>query len=93
MSLIYPYAHYKSFTVRNMESVQRVMERVEIYGRASGAKVNNEKSEIMFGEVKKERCTFPLKIIIRTLGIIFGEDSGVASDVTWMIVLNKIGCS
>lgn len=46
--MINHYADDTTITVRDGGSVRRVIEIVEHYGRASGAKINKEKSEIMY---------------------------------------------
>ena len=48
LSLLYQYADDTTVTVKDRESVGQVLRCVEQYGRASGAKVNVEKSEIMY---------------------------------------------
>lgn len=45
--VVYQYADDTTVTVRDMESVRGVLESVGVYGRASGATINMEKSEFM----------------------------------------------
>jgi len=47
VSVIHQYADDTPFTVRDMESVRRIKIQMEVYGKASGAKINVDKSEIM----------------------------------------------
>ncbi len=47
MSLIHQYADDTTFTVRDSESINKIMKHMETYGKASGAKINIDKSEIM----------------------------------------------
>ena len=62
MSTLYQYADDTTVTVRDKESVVEVLKSVEQYGRASGAKVNIEKSEIMYiGENREEREEIRMK--------------------------------
>ena len=86
------YADDTTITVRDGGSVRRVMEIVEDYGRASGAKINKEKSEIMYiGKV--ERIEVGLRVeekYIKVLGVLLGVDSKEARDATWTGVINKI---
>lgn len=92
--VIQQYADDTTCTVIDVESVKNVMECFEVYGKASGAKLNVEKSEIMYvGIDEKVDCGFPFKKAegnIRTLGVILGVDEKGTRDVTWTGVLNKI---
>jgi len=90
--IINQYADDTTITVRGGNSVKRVLEIVEKYGRASGAKINKEKSELMYiGEV--ERVDVGVKVeekYIKVLGVYLGVESKEARDVTWTGVINKI---
>lgn len=60
MSVVHQYAEYTTFTVRDMDSINRIMKRMETYGKASGAKINIDKSEIMsMGGVEIEGQDIP----------------------------------
>lgn len=61
-SLIHQYSDDTTITVRDEDSVKRVIEGFQIYGRASGAKVNMEKSVVMY--IGKVNNIFS-KIILR----------------------------
>ncbi len=67
---------------------------MEKYGKASGAKINVEKSEIMnIGGVMVEGSGVPFKItkdFIKILGVNVGGNAKEARDATWSGVLNKI---
>lgn len=93
-SLIYQYADDTSITVKDLESVNYVLEDLRLYEKASGAKINVEKSEIMFfGKVNKEKVGVPFKVredFIKILGINIGTKEKEARDETWTGVLNKI---
>ena len=93
-SLIHQYADDTSITVRNLASVKRVIELLGIYGSASGAKINLEKSEILcVGAVDMSECDIPLTVskgMIKVLGVNVGVDEKEARDVTWTGVLNKV---
>lgn len=53
--MIHQYADDTTITVRDEDSVKRVRECFKVYGRASGAKVNMEKSVVMYiGKVNEE---------------------------------------
>lgn len=90
--VINQYADDTTITVRDGGSVKKVLELIEKYGRASGAKINKIKSEIMYiGEV--ERVDVGLKVeekYIKVLGVHLGVESKEARDVTWTGVINKI---
>jgi len=64
VSVIHQYADDTTFTVRDMESVRRIKIQMEVYGKASGAKINVDKSEIMCigGGVDLEGLDAPFKI-------------------------------
>lgn len=86
------YADDTTITVRDGDSVKRVLELVAIYGRASGAKINKDKSVLMYiGTV--ERVEVGLSVeerYIKVLGVYLGVESKEATDVTWSGVINKI---
>lgn len=48
VSPLYQYADDPTVTVKDRESIVEVLDSSDLYGRASGAKVNKEKSEIMY---------------------------------------------
>ena len=90
--VINQYADDTTFTVRDGGSVRRVLELVEQYGQASGAKINKDKSEIMYvGEVEREEVGLRVEErYIKVLGVHLGVASKEARDVTWTGVINKI---
>lgn len=93
-SVIQQFADDTSFTVRNIDSIKRIMDHLDVYGKASGAKVNIEKSEIMYvGKVQTQGCDIPFKVAqdyIKILGVNLGVKDKEARDLTWTGVLNKI---
>lgn len=93
-NIINQYADDTTITVKDVNSVKRVMENIGMYGKASGAKINVEKSEIMYvGNVKKDDCDIPFKIAkdyIKILGVFVGTKEKEARDLTWTGVLNKV---
>ncbi len=94
INVINQFADDTTITVQNEESVKRIMESFEIYGKASGAKINVEKSEIMYvGKINRGECDIPFTVandFIRVLGIYVGSKEKEARDLTWTGVLNKI---
>ena len=93
-SLIYQYADDTTVTVKDRESVGEVLRCVEQYGRASGAKVNLEKSEIMYvGGDRIERCEVELKErkdFIKVLGVNLGIADKEGRDVQYEGLVNSI---
>ncbi|XDV53672.1 hypothetical protein PO909_022110 [Leuciscus waleckii] len=94
MSLIHQYADDTTFTVRDIESINKIMKHMETYGKASGAKINIDKSEIMsIGGVDIGRCDIPFKVTndhMRILGVNIGVNAKEARDATWTGILNKM---
>lgn len=94
VTTIHQYADDTTFTVRDIMSIDKIMDHMETYGRASGAKVNKEKSEIMsIGGVnvgEKESLFKVTKEYTKILGINIGVKDKEARDVTWTGILNKI---
>ncbi len=86
------YADDTTVTVRDGGSVGKVVELVEKYGRASGAKINRDKSEIMYiGEIERIEVGVRLEEkYMKVLGVYLGVDSIEARDATWAGVINKI---
>jgi len=92
--LVHQYADDTTFTVEDIESINRIVEHIQTFGRAAGAKINIEKSEIMsFGEAKISDCDIPFKNVkdyIRVLGVNLGVEDIKARDITWSVILQKI---
>jgi exonuclease III len=91
-SLIHQYADDTTVIVRDEGSVIRVMECFKVYEQASGAKVNMEKSVIMYvGKINEG--TFPFKMVndyFKVLGVFLGVKEQEARDLTWSGVINKV---
>jgi hypothetical protein len=91
-SLIHQYADDTTITVRDEGSVKRVMECFKVYGQASGAKVNMEKSIVMYiGKINEGN--FPFKVVkdyFKVLGVFLGVKEMEARDLTWSGVINKV---
>lgn len=90
--IINQYADDTTITVREGNSVKRVLEIVGQYGKASGAKINKEKSELIYiGEV--ERVDVGVRVeekFMKVLGVYLGVEGKEARDMTWTGVINKI---
>lgn len=86
------YADDTTITVRDGNSVKRVLELIDVYGKASGAKINKEKSEIMYiGEVEREGVGLRVEDrYIKVLGVYLGVETKEATEATWAGVINKI---
>lgn len=91
-SLIHQYADDTTITVRDEDSVKRVIEGFKVYGRASGAKVNMEKSVVMYiGKVNEGNFPFKeVKDYFKVLGVFIGVKEKEARDLTWSGVINKV---
>ncbi len=94
MSIIHQYADDTTFTVKDIGGIHRILKHMETYGKASGAKINVDKSEIMsVGGVDIEGENTPFKITkeyTKILGVNIGVNVKEARDVTWTGILNKI---
>lgn len=94
ISLIHQFADDTTITVRRMGSINEVMKVFEVYGRASGAKINVEKSCIMqFGDQKHVTCKWAYERkdqSIKILGLVFGEKMAEARNESWTGVINKM---
>ena len=70
------------------------MEYLDIYGKAAGAKINVDKSEIMYmGNMDERVCDIPFKLAegsVKILGINIGKNEKDARDMTWTGVINKL---
>lgn len=94
LSVIHQYADDTTITVRDNRSVKMVMEHLDIYGKAAGAKINVDKSEIMYmGNTNERVCEIPFKVAegsVKILGIDIGKNEKDARDMTWTGVINKL---
>lgn len=94
-SLIFQHADDTTVTVSDKESITNVFKVFEHYGRASGAKVNKLKSEVMcLGKSTLEREyieRLEFKIcsdVVEILGIFVGKNKKEAEEKNWR---NKVG--
>ena len=94
VSTLYQYADDTTVTVRDKESVVEVLQSVELYGRASGAQVNIEKSEIMyFGERREgmgETGFKENKDYFKVLGVNLGIKGKEGRDRQYEGIVNSI---
>lgn len=92
-NVINQYADDTTITVKDVASVKRVMDILEIYRRAAGAKINVDKSEVLYiGKFNKGRCSMPFKKsndFIKVLGVYVGNREKEARDLMWTGVLKK----
>ena len=93
-STLYQYADDTTVTVRDRESVEEVLQSVEQYGRASGARVNREKSEIMHfgerGEGTGETGLRENKDYFKVLGVNLGIKGKEGRDRQYEGIVNSI---
>ena len=94
VSLLFQYADDTTVTVRDRESVVEVLGSVELYGRASGAKINMEKSEIMYVGVeragRREIGLKEEKDYFRILGVNLGIKDKEGRDMQFEGIMNGI---
>lgn len=80
--------------VKTRTCIERALGHIKNYGRASGAKINEEKSELMvFKQCDIPSNAWGLKTIEterKILGIFIGKDEKSAMERTWKEVLGKI---
>ena len=94
VSTLYQYADDTTVTVRDRESVVEVLGSVDLYGRASGAKINIEKSEIMYiGESREKMGGIGLKEnkgYMKVLGINLGIEGEEGRDRQYEVMINSL---
>ena len=94
VSTLYQYADDTTITVKDKESVEEVLESIELYGRASGARVNIEKSEIMYiNKDREERVEIGIKEktdYFRVLGVNLGIKEEVGRDRQYEGIVTSI---
>lgn len=77
-----------------MTSIKRVIEIVDYYGRASGARLNMMKFEVMFVNTPVpggDQIQFKIKEDhMKVLGIYVGVDSVEARDFLWSEIISKM---
>ncbi len=92
--VVQQFADDTTLTVKNMASIDRAIEVINMYGRASGSRINVGKSEIMFintAEPQQENIPFKIQSKhIKILGTYIGKDVGAARDLSWTEIINKI---
>lgn len=89
-SLIYQHADDTTLTVSDINSVKSAFDEFEKYGRASGAKVNKTKSEILcLGKSRIESSTldeFGIKKceeVLQILGVYLGKNKTKCNELNW----------
>jgi len=96
ISLLYQHADDTTLTVSDKQSIYKTFDILEKYGRASGAKVNKQKSEIMklgVGDIEAEGID-KLEIkkcygIIQVLGTYLGNDRKQCEESNWRDKVTK----
>lgn len=88
---IYQYADDTTLFVKDIKSIEKVMEVLEKYCRGTGAKVNKEKTTYMrIGEMNELPDKIPFKEQkgnMKILGIRVGENENVIRNLIWEEVL------
>lgn len=96
-SLIYQHADDTSITVANKDSIHNTFKVFEKYGKASGAKVNISKSEVLcLGKGfldKKDLSAIPISLcndVVQMLGIYIGKNVKQCEEMNWAEKVDKI---
>lgn len=91
---IQQFADDTTITVKSMTCVENVIDMINLYGRASGAKINLKKSEIMFINMDEpQQLELQFKIqrrYMKILGVDIGKDYEEARDNTWTEIINRM---
>lgn len=83
MSLIYQHADDTTLTLADKDSIFKTFEVLELYGNASGAKINVEKSEVLVINENKDSLSnlkLPVTVkesVIEVLGIHLGVNKEI----------------
>ena len=88
------YADDTNFTIHNLKDIRQIIKHYELYSKASGAKLNKNKSKIMrIGKTNFE-VTFDkdIEIVkeIKILGVIFKNEYDPNTHEQWEKILDKI---
>lgn len=95
-SLLYQHADDSTFTIKDDKSCEHVMEMLEIYCAASGAKINCHKTEVMFLGLYKNNpptLNFQFTIVpdaIQILGVYVGHNRKICQTQNWSTKIDKI---
>ena len=88
------YADDINVMVKSESDVDIVLKHIETYERASGAKINMEKSEIMgMGRNKDLNNKWGFKVVEnkrKVLGVYVGSDENECDDLTWKDVIGRM---
>lgn len=95
--LIFQHADDTTLSVRNKQSISEVFKEFDLYGKATGARINKAKSEILCvgkGELSTiEKKGFGLQICennLQLLGVYIGKDQNICNELNWKIKINKV---
>jgi len=97
-SLIYQHADDTTLTLADKESVVQSFKLFDIYGKASGAKVNVEKSEVLIindsvNSLSHLNLPFDVKSdFLEILGVALGIDKNKCEHINWKKKIEKIDC-
>uniref|UniRef100_A0A3B5L9W1 Reverse transcriptase domain-containing protein n=1 Tax=Xiphophorus couchianus TaxID=32473 RepID=A0A3B5L9W1_9TELE len=94
ISKIFQFADDTTITVEDEASMDRVIVHLHNYGLASGAKINENKSEIMYcGVATRTPGRWEFREVVdevKVLGVYLGKQQGEARDKTWENVISKV---
>lgn len=96
-SLIFQHADDTTCTVENLQSIETIFDIFEKYGRASGAKINRNKTELMtLGNATINQCDLTRLGVrkcdrsIKILGVYLGKDKKLCENQNWEGKMSKI---
>ncbi|CAC5423418.1 unnamed protein product [Mytilus coruscus] len=95
--LIYQHADDTTLSLCNKESIPEVFKEFDLYSKATGAKINKQKSEILcvgYGELSDvETEQFGLQVCkdaIQLLGVYVGPNKSLCDDMNWKNKIKKV---
>lgn len=96
-ALIFQHADDTTITVTDKESIEETVSVFELYGKASGSKINKSKSEVMcigkgfLGEKEKKNLGFQYPdSCIKVLGVYLGPNQDDCDKKNWKSKIDKI---
>lgn len=97
--LIYQHADDTTLSVSNKKSISESFIEFDLYSKASGAKINKQKSEILcIGKgvlSDNEKEEYGLEVCennIQLLGVFIGKDKKLCEEMNWKSKIDKIKC-
>ena len=95
-SIIFQHADDTTITVNDVQSVENVFNSIDIYCKATGAKVNIDKSEVLcIGNANNNDASFKIPVSInkecvKILGVYLGPKKKMCEQLNWANKISKI---